>query len=226
MLFALEVADDSLDWHSGDRSTLPPYCSRHQPASATLPGMGKKKKDKFFNPDLRLTEEEEAERRLLEEQLDEAISQELKSKEDQAKYWAALRPFYSKPGCKGKWRAFVASKGSKISTVNGLIKRLGDGWEESGRKPKPRPNQPNSGRLKELHLAFTEKPYSGDEGILEKEILEAAFLLTKDEKDQFMEALRIITPEKGLEIMFQSVVDYVERQRTPAGSFSDDEDNL
>jgi hypothetical protein len=121
-----------------------------------------------------------------------------------------LNPLYSKPGCKGKWKKFVTSKGHKVSTVNGLIKRLKDGWEESVRKPKARPNQPNSGRFDGPHLAPTDRPYPDD-----KEILEAAFLLTADEKEQFMEALRfpLLTPEKALEIMLKAVIDWVERKQ-------------
>jgi hypothetical protein len=163
---------------------------------------------KFFNPELHLTKEEEAERKKLVRKLDKALALGIKSKKEEAECWALLNPLYSKPGCKGRWKKFVTSKGHKISTVNGLIKRLKDGWQKSARKPKPRLNQPNSGRFTEPHLAFTDKPFPDG-----KEILEAAFLLTPDEKDQFMEALRIIGPEEALGIMFQAVVDHVERMR-------------
>jgi hypothetical protein len=166
------------------------------------------KQSKFFNPDLHLSKEEEAERKKLVRKLDKALATGLRSKKEEVECWALLNPLYSKPGCKGKWKKFVTSKGHKVSTVNGLIKRLKDGWQESARKPKPRLNQPNSGRFTEPDLAFTDKPFPDG-----KEILEAAFLFTADEKEQFMEALRIIGPEEALGIMFQAVVEHVERMR-------------
>jgi len=188
-----------------------PYRSGNQPASATLLGIWvKKKTEKFYNPELRLTKEEETDRKKLVSKLDKALATGLRSKKEEAECWALLNPHYSKPGCHGKWKKFVESRGHRVSTVNGLIKRLKDGWEESVRKPKPRPNQPNSGRLMEPHLAFTDKPYLDG-----KEILEAAFLLTKDEKEEFLEALRfpMLTAEKALEIMRQAVLTYVEQKR-------------
>lgn len=92
------------------------------------------KETKFFNPELCLTEEEESERQRLEKELDQALEGELLSKKKQGECWAALRPLYSKPGCKSQWGKFVKSKGAVVSTVNGLIKRLNDGWSiEIGR---------------------------------------------------------------------------------------------
>lgn len=179
--------------------------------------MGKREKAEFFNPELRLTKEEESERRRLEKELDKALSVELMSKKKQAECWAALRPLHSKPGCKGGWKKFVESKGPEFNlrTVNGLIKRLNDGWEESVKKPKKlSPNRANSARFTGLGLEFTGKPFLTDKeieaGNAGKEILEAAFLLTPDEKDEFMEALRIIGPEKALDIMRSAVLDYRE----------------
>jgi hypothetical protein len=172
--------------------------------------MGKKKTEKFYNPELRLTKTEDVERKKLVRKLDKTLATGLRSKKEEAECWSRLRPLYSKPGCKGQWRKFVTAKGGSVSTANGLIKRLNEGWEESVRKPKPRPNQPTSGRLTEAHLAPAGKPYLDG-----KEILEAAFLLTKNEKEEFMEALRfpLLTSEKALEIMRQAVITYVEQKR-------------
>jgi hypothetical protein len=163
--------------------------------------MGKKKTEKFYNPELHLTKTEDLERKKLVRKLDKVLATGLRTKKEEAECWAALRPLYSKPGCQGKWKKFVTSKGGSVSTANGLIKRLNDGWEESARKPKPRPNQPNSGRLMEPHLAFTDKPYLDG-----KEILEAAFLLTLDQKEQFMDSVRIIGAEVALDIMVEAVI--------------------
>ena len=163
--------------------------------------MGKKKTEKFYNPELRLTREEDAERKKLVRKLDKALATGLRSKKEEAECWALLNPLYSKPGCNGKWKKFVTSNGHKISTVNGLIKRLKDGWEESIRKPKPHPNQPNSGRFTEPRLAFANKPFPDG-----KEILEAAFLLTLDQKEQFMDSVRIIGAEVALDIMVEAVI--------------------
>ena len=186
--------------------------------------MGKRETPEFFNPDLRLTEEEESERQRLVNELDEALSAELLSKKKQAQCWAALRPLYSKPGCKGKWEKFITSKGCKKSTVNGLIKRLNDGWEESVKKPRRlSSNRANSARFTGPGLEFTGKPFLTDDEVAAgkggKEILEAAFLFTPDEKEQFMEALRIIGPEKALDIMRSAVLDYRENI---GGRLSDD----
>jgi hypothetical protein len=103
--------------------------------------------------------------------------------------------------------------------VNGLIKRLNDGWEESVRKPKKLSNRPNSGQFKGPGLEFTGKPFLDKKeiaaGTAGEEILEAAFLLTRDEKEQFLEALRIIEPEKALRIMLTAVLDYRENMGGP-----------
>jgi hypothetical protein len=170
------------------------------------------KKANFFDPDLRLIESEETERKRLVEELDQALSGELLSKKKQAECWSLLRPLYSKPGCKSQWGKFVKSRGQSASTVNGLIKRLNDGWETSVRKQNKLSNRPNPGQFNGPGLEFTGKPFLDEEeiaaGTAGKEILEAAFLLTPDEKEQFMEALRIIEPEKALGIMLTAVLNY------------------
>lgn len=170
----------------------------------------------FSNKELRLTATEEAERKKLVKQLEKALALGIQSKKDQAIALAKLRPLYSKPGCKGKWKQFLTSKGLSISTANGLIKRYNDGWEEPLRKPKPRLNKPNSGPFTGPHLALTDKPFHDG-----KEILEAAFLLTPDEKEQFMEALRIIGPERALGVMVKAVIE----QRESILSVSTRQDN-
>jgi len=179
--------------------------------------VGKREKPEFFNPELRLTKEEDEERQRLGKELDQALSAELLSKKKQAECWAALRPLYSKPGCKGRWKTFVESKGPEfnVRTINGQIKRLNDGWEESVKKPRrSSPNRANSARFTGPGLEFTGKPFLTKEEIAAghagKEILEAAFLLTPDEKDEFIEALRIIGPEEALDIMRSAVLDYRE----------------
>jgi hypothetical protein len=176
--------------------------------------VGKREKPQFFNPELRLTKDEDVERQRLVKQLDKALEAEFLSKKQQTEILAKLRPFYSKPGCKSQWKTFLGSKGLKKPTVNANIKRLQEGWPEVVKKPKPGPNRLNSSRFESSDLALTGKPYPDG-----KEILEAAFLLTVDEKEDFLEALRspVLTPEKALEVMRLALVDYVERKRQECG---------
>jgi hypothetical protein len=192
--------------------------------------MDKKKKDKFFNPELRLTKDEDAERKKLVRKLDKVLATGLRTKREEAECWVELRPLYSKPGCKSQWGKFVTSKGGSLSTVNGLIKRLNDGWEESVRKPSKLSNRPNSGQFTGPGLEFTGKPFLNKKeiasGVAGKEILEAAFLLTPDEKEQFLEALRIIEPEKALSIMLAAVLDYRESMSGPLADFPPDDSRM
>ena len=181
--------------------------------------MGKKKKPEFFNPELRLTKDEDVERQRLVKELDSALEAEFLSKKQQTETLAKLRPFYSKPGCKGQWKKFLDSKGLKKPTVNANIKRLEEGWPEVVQKPKSTPNRLNSSRFESADLALTGKPYPDG-----KEILEAAFLLTTKEKDDFIEALSdpCLPSEKALDIMRQAVLDYVERKREERAPREDD----
>jgi len=72
----------------------------------------------------------------------------------------------------------------------------------------PPKSSPRRGRQESApapYLALTGKPF--DDG---KEIVEAVFLLTANERHQFLESVRLIGPDRATRIMFEAVLRHVE----------------
>jgi hypothetical protein len=158
-------------------------------------------KNKFANTGLHLNDKEEALRKRLLGELDKALSDFVPSRKQTARILTELRPLYSKPGCKGRWTTFLLSKKIAVSTANDLVRRYKNGWVDAVRKPR-KTNQPKSGGLRRSpHVDLTGKPFPDG-----KEIVEALFALTADQKQQFIESVSFIGAEEATQIMFEAVV--------------------
>jgi len=163
---------------------------------------------KFANSKLHLTAKEEALRQKLLQQLDKALADFLPSRKQTARILTQLRPLYSKPGCKGRWTKFLTSKRIAVSTANDLIRRYKNGWKDLSKKPR-KVNPPKSGGLQRSpQVELTGKPFPDG-----KEIVEALFALTADQKQQFIESVSFIGAEEATQIMFEAVVREAELRR-------------
>jgi hypothetical protein len=116
-------------------------------------------------------------------------------------------------GRRGRWKPLLAEKQLSVSTANDLVRD----YEEMANLPASErffapPTTKNSQKHRKKNSAvsallsgglldLTGKPFPDG-----KEIVEAVFVLTADEKHQFMKSVRILTPVESLHLMFETVV--------------------
>jgi hypothetical protein len=122
-----------------------------------------------------------------------------------------LKPLYVRAGRKGGWSRFVTSQGHKVRTVDEWIT---DYERDKGLRKAPvkkRVKQPKKGSrgnvaesatLADLHVDLSGKPFKD-----KKEIVEAIFVLTAEEKRKFIDAVNRLGPEESTRRMYEAISD-------------------
>jgi hypothetical protein len=124
-----------------------------------------------------------------------------------------------KIGRKGEWSGFLKHRGIPVSTADDWIRdykryaripqsteKKGHGRNRKGRKG----NVTDSVTLPEPSVDLSGKPYKDG-----KEIVEAIFVLTKDQKRKFIDAVQKLGPAAATQIMYQFVVHAAETFKKP-----------
>lgn len=121
-----------------------------------------------------------------------------------------LKPLYVKAGRKGGWSAFVTSHGQKVRTVDEWIldyeRDRGFCKPAETKRVKPpkkrsRGNVADSATFLEPEVNLSGKPFKDG-----KEIVEAIFVLTKEEKRNFIDAVRRLGPMESTWRMYEALV--------------------
>jgi hypothetical protein len=122
-----------------------------------------------------------------------------------------LKPLYVKAGRKGGWSAFVTSQGQKVRTVDQWIldyerdkglRQPAENKKVKRSKKAGKGNVADSATLKEPYVALSGKPFKD-----EKEIVEAIFVLTAEEKRKFIDAVNRLGPKEATRRMYEAVSD-------------------
>ena len=122
-----------------------------------------------------------------------------------------LKPLYVKAGRKGGWSAFVTSHGQKVRTVDEWIldyerdsgfRKPAENKRVKSPKKRSRGNVADSATLTDSHVALSGKPFKD-----KKEIVEAIFVLTAEEKRKFIDAVNRLGPEEATLRMYEAVSD-------------------
>ena len=170
---------------------------------------------------LGLTDEQEQQRQNLIYEFDCHYAQYGKSQFELGRILFELKPLYVKIGRKGEWSGFLKHRGIPISTADDWIRKYkkragipqstGKKGHRSRRKGR-KGNVTGSGTLPtEPYVDLSGKPFKD-----KKEIVEAIFVLTEEQKRKFIDAVQELGPAAATQIMYQFVVHAAETAKRPA----------
>jgi hypothetical protein len=122
-----------------------------------------------------------------------------------------LKPLYVRSGRNGGWSKFVTSQGQQVRTVDQWILdyERDRGLRQPAEKKKvkrfkkvSRGNVAESATFREPEVNLSGKPFRDG-----KEIVEAIFVLTAEEKRKFIDAVNRLGPEEATRRMYEAVSD-------------------